>query len=366
MKGASIVELKKGERYRVFVDEGKDPATGKRLRYSRTVQGTREDAEALVAIRRVALGSAQSATYGQLFAAFVEPELQTLAAHTVEEYRHAWAYLQPIIGDLDASKPDRRFAERVIRGAGAPSNQRKVLRFWRKLANRAMREGFADRNPIDRYIKTDAEPKRAKRLLEADEVMPWMQAVRGIKYEPVLLCELGGGLSPEEACALRCEDVSAWGYRGRSYALVKVEKALTVVSGRKVYKEPKNGFRVREAVIGEPFAARILELCGGCGALVPSGAEGIAPEDAYTSPQTITRNWRLWCERHDVPYVSQANMRSTFATLHGEAGSPDSVVSGAMGHSGRTTKSIHYQRVTRRALAGIADNLAEYLAECGA
>lgn len=96
------------------------------------------------------------------------------------------------------------------------------------------------------------------------------------------------------------------------------------------------------------------------GIVCPSGRHG-SPIEEYASPHTIGTNYRLWCERKNAPYVQPRYLRSSFATIHGEAGSPDSLVSGAMGHSDCTTKGKHYQQITRRGLALIADNLAEYL-----
>ena len=134
-------------------------------------------------------------------------------------------------------------------------------------------------------------------------------------------------------------------------------------SDGKVLKETKNGFSEREVVVGEPFRARILELSEGSGIALSSGGGSPGdPASYYTSPQTACRNYRGWCERHGVPYVAPKNLRSSYATLHGEAGSLDSLVSGSMGHSDGTTRGRHYQAVTRRGLALIADNLAEHLA----
>ncbi len=76
---------------------------------------------------------------------------------------------------------------------------------------------------------------------------------------------------------------------------------------------------------------------------------------------TITHNWKQWCKRNGVVYVSQENMRSSWSTMHGEAGSPDSLVSLGMGHSDGTTRGSNYQQATLRGLAMIADNLAEYI-----
>ncbi len=57
------------------------------------------------------------------------------------------------------------------------------------------------------------------------------------------------------------------------------------------------------------------------------------------------------------------DMRTVYSTLHGEAGSPDSLVSLSMGHSDGTTRGRNYQKHTRRGMALIADCLTDYLLE---
>lgn len=346
-------------RYRVYWSE-------RGSRQSTTVIGTRDEADTYLAVKKIELvGYDPTVRYTAFYEAVIKREFPSLADNTVKEYEAVWTYLKPLIGNRRIASTSARDAERLIRGAGAPSRQRKVLRFWRKMCNRACHERIIQYNPIDKFIRIDAVKRRPKRLVEPYEINEWMRRIRGIKYEALLLCELGGGLSPEEACALRKELVTRHEYRGKTYALVVVRMALTSVSGKKVLKDPKNGFRTREMVIGEPFAERILELTAGSGPIVPSGKPATEehPEAEYTNPVTITHNWKSWCERNGLFYVSQGNMRSSFATLHGEAMSPDSVVSGAMGHSDGTTKGRHYQRVTRRSLIEIADNLEQYLEE---
>ena len=65
-----------------------------------------------------------------------------------------------------------------------------------------------------------------------------------------------------------------------------------------------------------------------------------------------------------IEYVRPGDMRSVFATLHGEAGTPDSLVSLAMGHAdGGSTKARNYQQRTRRGLIVAADSLSDYLSD---
>lgn len=331
-------------------------------RRSKRIRGTRDDALAFLAARQLEAGNqVQGLTWGEYWALAVEPSFEGLADKTAHGYRWTWERLAPHLAGKQIAELSYRQAERAITADPAPSTQRKAKALLRKMANMAVRDGLLERNPIDRSLKTKAAPKRRKNLIAAEEMPEWLEGIRGMKYEALFLLEVGGGLRHEEACAMVWEAVSDF----EGFALVTVERGLVTVEGRKVLKGAKNDHSVREVVIGEPFASRLLEIHGGEGPLC-AGAErwrgGEYRAEHFTHPSTVTNNWRSWCERNGVPYVRPGDMRSVFATLHGEAGTPDSLVSMAMGHAdGGSTKARNYQMRTRRALMVAADSLSEYL-----
>lgn len=150
-------------------------------------------------------------------------------------------------------------------------------------------------NPVDRSIEYAPHRKRLKKLVDASEVYEFLEAIEGVKYEPLILCELGTGMRPEEARALLWEDVSAYELKGATYCMIHVDKALTVVECNPLPKDTKNQSSARDAIMGEPFASRLLELAEGkSGPLCPSGRPRDAddPTAWYTSPTTISHHWR--------------------------------------------------------------------------
>lgn len=304
-------------------------------------------------------------TWSTYWSLSVEPTFHALADKTAAGYRRVWSVeLEPRIGGKMVGEVTWRQAESVLNDIRATSVQRAAMRLWRKMCNMAVRDGIIDRNPIDRSIKLRPHVKRKKAVLLADDISPWLDRIRGIKYEPLFLMEVGGGLRHEEACAMVRENVTRVEAYGRVYAAVLVERGLVTVDGRKVLKDVKNEHSEREVIIGEPFATRLLELCDGAGAVCPGSAtcSGEYSEGHFAHPTAVTRNWHRWCERNEVEYIRPGDMRSVFATLHGEAGTPDSLVSLAMGHAdGGSTKARNYQQRTRRGLIVAADSLTEYL-----
>lgn len=346
---------KRGDAWRIWWTAGG-------VRHSRTVHGSRADAaRELAKIQIAAEGCATDCRWSEYWELRVLPSLGDLEPTTVADYARSWRRLAPFIGETWVSRTSTQFVyctlAKYTRGTSAHD-----ARLWRKMCRMAVNDGALQRDPFD-GLRVRQPPRKQKELLDAAAVWAWLDSIRGHKYEAALICELGGGLRHEEACALTWADVEPWEYRGAVYAVVTVSKALTLCNGKKVLKPPKTAFSGREVVLGDPFAGRLLALMS-TGPLIPSGVvDNWDPAAPYTSPMTITHNWRAWCLAHGVGYVPPKNLRATFATWHGEAGSPDSLVSLAMGHADGTTKGRNYQAMTRRGGVLIADNLGEYLAQ---
>lgn len=331
---------------------------------SARVHGSRDTAERELARHRLTK-SPERITWANFYALHVQPTYAGLATKTVDDYERVWRVeLEPRIASDHVADIDWQRANSVLTSIRAPTVQRRAGALLKKMCNIALRMGLLSHNPVQAIQYAPHRP-RPKRLLDYADVPRFLEAIDGLKYEPPILLMVGGGLRPEEAFALTWEDIAPHELGGRTYARVTVDKALTVPSSGKELKSTKNSASERDAILGAPFADRLLALAvDKSGPLVPSGR----PYDAkhqeawYTSPVTAAHNWKSYCAAHGIPHVTLENMRSSYATMMGEAMAPDSVVAGNMGHAGNTTKTRHYQRVTLRAKCMAADLLADLIA----
>ena len=318
-------------------------------RRSKRIHGDIQAARLYLAQRQLELGGGpRRLSWSRYWDLAVEPTLDRVSERTAHDYRRVWRkYLEPKIGMGDVGDTTWRYAEYVLNGIPSPSQARYAYRLWKKVANMAVRDGYLRANPIDRAIKLPEPRHREKRLVAKEEVLPLLEAAGGFKHSYLIALELGAGLRHEEACAVSSQKIR----EEDGYAIVTVNEALTSVGGRAVLKDTKTRFSEREAVVGEPFASYLLERLN----RIPYSPKGQA------SPVTITHNWREWCRRHDMEYIPFGQMRSSYAMLQAEAGSLDSLVSLAMGHSDGTTKGTNYMRSALPAMKTIADNLARFL-----
>lgn len=358
------------DKYRIYWDDPPKP-DGSRNQRSPTIVGTRDDAELALARARVGLyGVESSITYDEYWTTVVQPSFAGLAAKTVSGYERVWwVELSPRIGRMRVSKTTRRLVVSVIGDISAPSVQRAAHRVWKKVCNMAMAEDepLLQVNPVDRNVRMKPHRKRKKGEVEAEAMMRYLAAVRGTRYEALVLQEIGGGLRHEEASAVCKADVARLEERGRLYAAVDVNKALVTVDGRKLLKSTKNEPSERTAIIGEPFASSLLAIAEAAPgpALMPGRRpDGETPNETwFANPMHVSRNWSKWCDRNGIEYVRFGDMRTIYSDLHAEAGSLDSLVALSMGHSDGTTRGRNYQRNTRRGMQLIADSLTDYLVE---
>ena len=321
-------------------------------RRSKTVYGSVDDCELFLAHRKIEGGSLvpSGITYGEYWNLAVVPTFKGLAETTVSDYRRIWKKeLEPRIGWRKVSETTWRSAQGVLSEVNSASVQLHAYRLWKKIANLAVRDGLLTVNPIDRNIRLKKHEKREKAILSARDLQTLMERAEGFKHVYLIAMECGGGLRHEEACAITRDDVS----EKDGLVILGVSKALTTAQGKVVHKDTKTAFSRRLVALGEPFSGIVLRHLEDIPAEVSEQA----------SPATITHNWREWCKRHVMDYIPFGQMRTQFSTMHQQAGSIDSLVSLAMGHSDGTTRGRNYTVNTLPAMMMLARQLSEWFAQ---
>lgn len=365
-----IEELIPGEKHRIWW-EGDAKPNGKRKQPSKTIYGTWEDAElelAKIFIQRG--GVLPDMTYEELWGGVIVPSFDKydLAVRTREDNIRVWEKeLEPRIAKDVVHETTGLRVEEVLAEIDSPWVQKSAFSLWRKMINLALHNKKVDMiNPCTRYVYRKKAVPKDRPLLQAHEVMDWMASIRGIKYEPLLLAEVGCGPRVEEACALLAEDFTRLEQEGHLYYLVDINKALVSSRHGRVLKGMKTDDRYckRVAAIGEPFSIRLDEILPKSGPLCPSGKsseDGIYLAEHYTSPATVSSKFKAFCDKRGIKYVNPGKLRKSWSTMQGEAKSEDSLVSLAMGHSDGTTRGANYQTLTRSGALMLADNLSAHI-----
>lgn len=315
---------------------------------SKVVEGTYRDAQLFLARKQLELSPVDKGIrYRDYWQRAVVPTFAGLAERTVYDYGRLWKVeLEPRIGAQKVAATTWRYVDAVLAKVRSPQVQHSCFRLWKKVCNMAVRDGLLDKNPVGRNTRLKAIEKREKTIPTPAQIAELLEAAAGYKHVYLVAVELGAGLRHEEACALTKADVTF--EEGR--AILSVSKALTVAGGKVIQKDTKTAFSRRLVALGEPFCSVLAANMD----KVPDTVEG------QSSPVTISRNWKKYCDRNGLRHIPFGQMRTVFSTLHQQAGSVDSLVSLAMGHSDGTTRGANYLVQTLPAMRLLADNLTAF------
>ncbi len=351
---ASVVEIEKGKRYRVFVEAGRDPRTGERRRFSRRVRGSRKDAERVKVEMLAAIGepgiARESMTLDGFWRAMYLPNCEErLRPNTVESYADNYRkFLEGPLGAVRIAEVTPAMARRVIDSVDGASKRFEAYKMLRQIMSRAVRWGIVDSNPCD-GVDVPKKPKYRPEVLDAQDAAVYLWHFRGTVVEPAVLIALGGGLRRSEICALDWSDVSTDG-------AVSVSHAITVVNGQPHDGDTKTEFGHRTVHLPAGIAARLNELRR------PGEPVCVDAFGQRCHPDVLTRNYiRIRNTLPEgVPRISLKNMRHTSLTLAIDAGVDILAASRRAGHASIAITSAYYVRphddvdkATARAIDGI-------------
>jgi integrase len=352
---------------RVFL--GRD-GNGKRKRVSKTVHGTKKDAQkALTGLLReadlgllVETGNITLDQYLDQWLATVKPNLRP-KSH--KEYAGALKrYVRPVLGakKLSAIKPvdiQAVYTAMQVKGIGLSIRQTHVI--FKDALEQAVKWQMLSRNPAD-YVDL---PKRGNRqemyALNQSEVSTFLQAAKSDRWYTLFSLMLGTGLRPSEALGLTWRDLDL----GR--ATLTVRQGLSRFASEWLFQEPKS-VKSRRTIpllhsdvklLSEHMARQKEERWENAHNLVfltefgePVGERGIVKD-----------HFKPTLERAKLPStVRLYDMRHTHATLLLLAGVHPKVVSERLGHANITITLDTYSHVLPNMQQEAISKLEELLA----
>lgn len=363
----SITKVSDGV-YRVRVSYGKDPETGRRLRASRNVRGSYQDAKtALIELEaeHMRLRKAPTGmTIGQYLEGVYLPakrrqvELGEYAKTTYAslswDLRH---YVIPQVGSIKMTEFGVMQWDAWL--AGLPTQGRRhqaacrLATAWKQAIAWELLPADYD---ITKRARIPKKPAPAPEAADPELLGKILMAFRGNRLEPVVLVMAFCGLRCSEACALSWEDVDT------ENMTVSVRRSFHCVGGECFFAPTKTPASRSAVSLPASAAARLAEIRESRGA---DGDEPICParnDAGRVHPNLASKIWRETYRRElpDERYVPIKSMRHTHATLLIMAGVDISVVSKRLRHTSiQTTAQIYVRNLAEidRAAAETFDAL---------
>jgi integrase len=369
--------------WEVILEVGRDPQTGKRVRRTFTVRGTKREAELAAAAQLSAVANntfvdSSQDTVEQFLRRwlrdYVEP---SLALRTQARYREIIEHdLVPNSGGLPLQKlrPQHVIAlEQRLRSAGnrrtgaglGPAAVQKVHNVLHRAMTHAVRWQALAVNPVD-AVDRPVVPRTEIRSLNAEQATQLLRELRsrpyGLQLRVALLC----GLRLSELLALRWRDID-WAH-GR----FSVRQALDLQSddGTPRFKETKTHRADRPLSLPTQLLAELREHRSRqtqtrLAAPTWADLDLVFPNDFGRPLSGITLRAHLnrTLAEASLPRIRLHGLRHSMATLMLAAGEHPKVVSERMGHASVAFTLATYSHVMPGMHEGAAQRLADVLSE---
>ena len=286
MKG-NITPRGKGV-WRLRVDAGTDPRTGRRRVVSQTVRGTKRQAEdalaELVAGQRRRRAHSDE-TVADLLAQWLEHREPSLSPLTVQRYRQAVrTHLAPALGKIRLSRLttydlDRLYGD-MTRAGHSPASVRKVHQVARQALGQAVRWRLIAENPADHasppklarsQVRPPAQPALVAALVAIEQRHP--------DFHAYLVTLAASGCRRAEVCALRWSDLDpATGVLTVQRSVIVLPDGVTAVKATKTETVRRVRLPAMTLAVLDRYRLSVLER------LQAAGLRGQWSEDAYVFP----------------------------------------------------------------------------------
>ena len=361
MRPRGTIQQRSPGSYRLRYDIGHD-ASGKRLRATTTVRGTRKDAEReltklLRAVDTNEHVDATRMTVGQWLDHWLESARTEISPKTHESYAEiVRCYLKPTLGSIRLDKLTPSNIQAVSNGwtlrDGRPMSQatRRYIHVILKAAlKRAVEQQALARNPAEVFKKFKVERNKKMVTLTVEQSARLLEALANSRiYWPVLLA-LSTGMRRGEILAVRWKDIDL--DRGILQVMQSLEETRT---GGIRFKAPKTD---RTRVIALPAFAvedlrrlriRQAEELLRLGVRQTSDTLVCCREDGEPKhPGALTSEFRNLAHRFtDLPRFRFHDLRHTHATQLLADGIHPKIAQERLGHSTISTTMDLYSHVT--------------------
>ena len=352
----SVKEIEKGKRYRVFVSGGYDPETGKRIRLSKVVRGSRKDAEkAKVELLLKAGREVESPLTLEeyVYGVFLPQRKKELKTTTYEAYEgRLKRHIVPALGNARLCDLTPQNVRRFLETIESPAVKRECRKMLNMVCQSAVYDDHLTSNPVAR-VKPPKVPRYEPDVLSVEDMKSYISHFRGKRCEAVVLIAMGCGLRRGELVALNVEDIDK-----ETGAIVVDDAYVPTKSGSK-HETTKTEAGSRIVHMPRFLLERLILL------LPDSGPLARNLDGSRMAPAALTHLYIK--ERNelppDVPRVSLKNLRHSSLTLAYDSGADIMEVKERAGHTNISITSRYYVRPKGQRDLETADLISEAFSE---
>lgn len=329
-------------RWRIRITAGFDPQTGKPRRISKTIRGSKRDAECI----KAKLLSAEHPELNQkikvcnVVLEYLEQKKGSIREPTWQEYERMAKYiLNSSFSNLTISRLETQ--EKVVRdwlyGFTAPYTRKSLYKLLRQVLNYAKKQHYITVSVLD-YIPEPKVERREIQTISSQEIQSYLDAIRETDIEAGILLMLFLGLRRSEALALKWKQLDL----DSEEPLLRVESSVREIKGGGViFSEPKTVKSKRTIYIPDPCVERLRRIWN-----LKRGNTWVSEFNGEVMrPDLFSKLWRRYINKAGLKPISIKNLRHSCGTmLVRELGVEVSDVAELLGHTTiRTTEQFYLQ-----------------------
>ena len=366
----SIIEEVKGKKYKIIIEAGKNPSTGKRKRVIRRIEGRKTDAQDLMAQIIMEL---KTGTYIEPKATKVSDWLSTwlndykkmeIRQTTWESYEvQVRKHLTPAIGALNVQelRPEhlqKLYNEKLTSGLSARS-----VRYIHHVIHSALKQAVKNQLVLRNVAEATVLPKQDKkkaRAMTVEEQAAFLSVLEKDRLVAAFIVLMGTGIRRGELLGLFWRNVDL------KKGTLAIEQNLVRVKGNaRAYQEPKTEMSKGElplnaAVMDALKAHRERMLSEGNHA--PEKPVFCTKKGTTINPRNLSRKFDILRDKAKIPKdVTTHSLRHTFATRLLEQGVGLKEVQELLRHAQIGTTGNIYSHVSQEVKRGAVDKLNDVL-----
>ena len=351
----SIKKLTDG-RWKVTVTIGYNPKTGKQKRISKTVRGSKRDAEHVKAELLMSDEVGEKYTLGSYVEIYLDAKRESVRADTWDGYRKAAekitnsdiAYIR--LKDVEKNEKKIRAWLNAETTQGGRVNAYKILR---QVLQHAKRNHLVTVCVTD-FIEPPKMEVKEKKTITTETLPLYLQAVKGSYIEAGVLLMLGCGLRRSEALGLKWSDFT-WERGEGYYGRFTITRGCYRKKGGGVYFDaPKTLKSEREILMPVWVGERLRKI--------ERGEFVCENEQGALNPDRFTKAWIRAQKMAELPEIKIKNLRHSCGTmLIREADASVTDVQQLLGHTSyHTTETFYIQKSDKssRRVASAMNSLA--------
>lgn len=363
--------------WEVRIDAGVDRLTGKRVQVSRSVEGSRRDAErvlnTLISKHETAsIGGSTTATLSQLLAAWIEQVEGDLAYHTIKGYRRLIAnHIEPSLGAIKLRKLDVATLDSFYRALTKKKLAPATVRQAHAVIRSALKQGVKwDWIPIN--VAEKASPPRLRKAttktpepVDVSRLVERAAAGRYPEFAMMLHLAVITGARRGELCGLRWSDLDT------KRAELLIQRSMYETTEREILEKDTKTHQARRIALDDGTMRELerhrkwmesrSEFCGleldTHAYLFSDHERGVEP----WRPDRVSLAFRRLCAELELPGIRFHDLRHFAATNLLSAGIDVRTVSGRLGHANAATTLGTYAHFVGAADRTAADVLGAVL-----